>query len=314
MSATDETTSQPFPFVVGCDRSGTTLLRALLDSHPHLAVPSESYFPLPLLRRQAEFKRAAGVDSGAVIDFLATRERWRQWAIPEQVARDYLAEANPSDMPALVRALFALYADQQGKDRYGDKTPHFLFAIDELAAALPEAVFIHLVRDGRDVALSRRDAGWRLKGIDLEALRWETHVRYGRDHGRALGRGRYLEIRYEDLVDDTTGTMQQVCAFIRVAWDPAMLSYHERASDIVSTAKQPGLHTNIAKPPTKGLRDWTTQLEPADIRMFDAVAGSTLEAFGYRRGDEKVRPVDRVHAEWARLRWRLSGERKVTRI
>src|SRR4051794_27962840 len=125
-----------FPFVVGCSRSGTTLLRALLDAHPLLAVPPESHFAVaPRLRRLG-------------------RDPWfRLWGIEPPDLRGL-------DVADAVRAVFAAYAAAQGKPRYADKTPHYVSHLPLLAERFPEARFVHVVRDGRDVALSLLEVPW----------------------------------------------------------------------------------------------------------------------------------------------------------
>jgi Sulfotransferase family len=302
----------PFPFVVGCDRSGTTLVRAMLDSHPELAVPSESYFPAGLLRNRERFERGDGVDTDAILAELRTRERWQLWGLPEDEVRAVLSADEPCDVPTFIRSLYRAYALHAGKARYGDKTPKFVFSIDLFADAFPEAVFVHIVRDGRDVALSRRAAGWESRNIASEALRWCAHVEHGREHGRRLGPDRYLEVRYEDFVTEPEQHARTLCDFVSLGWSPAMLRYHERAGAIVSSVRHPELHENIARPPTPGLRTWSSEMSPAEIRAYDAAASRTLVAFGYPTGTKGIGAIERVRAAAARARWRLA--RSETRI
>jgi len=303
----------PFPFVVGCDRSGTTLVRAMLDSHPALAVPSESYFPLDLLRRASEFERDGRVDIALLLADLRPRVRWQRWELPEDDVRARLTADAPSDIPDAIRSLYAAYANHAGKPRWADKTPKFVFAIRTLADAFPESRFVHVIRDGRDVALSRADAGWRLRNIGTEALRWCTHVEAGRAQGAALGDHRYYELRYEELVSDPESRMKEVAEFLDLDWDAQMLRYHERADEVVRSVGHPKLHGNIARPPTPGIRDWRRDLTASDIRGYDAVAGKTLERFGYERHSASTAPSDRMRAAVVRARWTLArGTRKVS--
>src|SRR4051812_8879868 len=122
-------TESIFPFVVGCSRSGTTLVRAMLDAHPLVAVPPESHFALaPDVRG---LRRAL------------SRERW--FALWEIEAPDLRG----LDVADAVRALFAAYAERQGKPRYADKTPHYVSHLPLFAERFPEARFVHVIRDGR---------------------------------------------------------------------------------------------------------------------------------------------------------------------
>jgi hypothetical protein len=299
----------PFPFVVGCDRSGTTLVRAILDSHPEMAVPPESYFPARLLLDRRLYERPAGVDGAAMLAAIESHPYFQSWDLPADAARDALAGA--PDVPGAIRALYACYAAREGKARFGDKTPKFVFAIDLLAGALPEAVFVHVVRDGRDVALSRADAGWRLARIGSEAMRWRAHVEHGRARGQALGPGRYHEIRYEDLVAGPEAAVQALCGFLALDYEPAMLRYHERARAVVAGVQHRGLHENIARPPTSGLRNWGRGMDLTDARVYTATAGRTLRAFGYPTR-LRIGPRNRLRALAGWARWRAArGDRRL---
>jgi hypothetical protein len=113
-------------------------------------------------------------------------------------------------------------------------------------------------------------------------------VNAGREAGRDLGPDRYIESRFEELIDDTEGAVRRICAFIDLPYDPAMLTYYERAGDIVSTTAVPERHQDIFLPPTKGLRDWRRELSSDQVARFEALAGDLLQDLGYEREFEKV--------------------------
>jgi Sulfotransferase family len=244
-----------FPFVVGCSRSGTTLVRAMLDAHPGMAVPPESHFALaPDVRRLRRALR---------------RERW--FALWEIEAPD-LRGLGVADA---VRALFAAYAAKEGKPRYADKTPHYVSRLPELAARFPEARFLHVVRDGRDVALSLREVPWGPDSVEEAALHWRRRVLEGQAAG--LGPDRYREVRYEALVADPEGELYGVATWLGLPYDDAMLGYPDRPLVV----PYPAHHRRLRRPPTPGLRDWRREMAPDEVARFEAVAGDALEAFGY---------------------------------
>jgi len=239
-----------FPFVVGCSRSGTTLLRALLDAHPLLAVPPESHFAvLPRLRLR--------------------RDPWfRLWDI------------DPPDLRGLgvadaVRAVFAAYAAAHGKPRYADKTPHYVSHLPLLADRFPEARFVHVVRDGRDVALSLLEVPWGPDDLEGAALHWRRRVLEGRAAG--LGPARYRELRYEALVADPERELRGLAAWLELPYDPAMLDPARRPVAM----PYPEHHHRVALAPTPGLRDWRREMSAADAARFQAVAGDALAELGY---------------------------------
>src|SRR5437763_614110 len=107
------------------------------------------------------------------------------------------------------------------------------------------------------------------------AARWRTAILAARRLGRHAG-GRYLELRYEDLVDEPERRLREVCQHASLTWEPDMLD-HTRPSD---TAHMPE-HRNLAQPPTPGLRDWHSQMSREDALAFEQVAGDVLRSSGY---------------------------------
>jgi hypothetical protein len=147
-----------------------------------------------------------------------------------------------------------------------------------LERLFPDALWVHLVRDGRDAALSflqlpKGFSGktWALPRTAAQfAARWRTEILAARRLGRHVG-GRYLELRYEDLVEAPERELRRVCDHAGLTWEPGMLD-HTRVSE---AAKMPE-HKNLAQPPTPGLRDWRSQMSREDALSFEQVAGDVL--------------------------------------
>ncbi|HKE74817.1 MAG TPA: sulfotransferase [Acidimicrobiales bacterium] len=293
----------PFPFFVGCGRSGTTLVRALVDGHPAMAVPPESHFVVALAPRRGEV-----FAPGAFADALAASDRFALWGMDRAAVAGAVEAAGAATYPDAVRTVFAGWAADRGKARYADKTPGYVVHIPALAALFPEATFVQVVRDGRDVAASFVELGW-AAGVTEAALHWRLRVRRGRRDGRALGSGRYHELRYEDLVADPEAALRRLCDQIDVAWDPAMLDHRARAADVARTTSHPDYHRRLAAPVTADLRDWRRDLPEADVARIEAVAGDALAELGYDRSG--LRPPTRLRAEAAaaRARWELHRAR-----
>ena len=281
----------PFVFIVGYGRSGTTLLRAMLDAHPLVAIPDESHFVVPMLYHRRRYERD-GFDRERFLGDLLRHYGFRGWGLPADHVRAAFREDPPGDVPAGIRRAFAAYAAREGKQRYGDKTPIHVLHVPLLAAGFPEARFVHVVRDGRDVASSYLEQSFGPRNVVEAALRWKRAVRRGRRAGAVVGPARYLEVRYEALVAEPEAALRRVCDLVDLAFDQAMLRYHE-ASRVASERPH---YRNVARPPTPGLRDWRREMTPADVAAFEAVAGRLLEELGYRRGAPRVGPADRARA------------------
>jgi hypothetical protein len=264
--------------VLGVSRSGTTLLKEMLDSHSQLAIPTESYFIPQLWDRHGR-----NFDTEAFLDDLGRLERVREWGVtPEDVRRRLPPSPSAADG---IRAIYRSYADARGKRRYGDKTPSYMQSIDLLERVFPDAQYVHLVRDGRDAALSflemRRKPRFHLarpRGIASFASQWRLEVEGARDLGGRVGPARYHELRYEDLVRDPEAELRRVTAFLELDFEQGMLAYHD---GVDANALQD--HPLLAEPPTPDTRRWQEQLSPADAELFEAIAGETLSALGYER-------------------------------
>jgi hypothetical protein len=292
----------PAPFVVGVGRSGTTLLRLMLDAHPRMAVPPETHF-LPDVIKAAD--RGAGPDG--VVEVLRASRRWGDMGISDSDIRARFHSLPRFDATSAARAIYRAYAEERGKERWGDKTPKYSLVMGEIEDALPEARFIHLIRDARAVALSRvkmvagrGEKPPRPAGV---AARWAKRIRQAREQGETLGG--YLEVRYEDLVTAPEPTLRRVCDFAELHFDAAMLAYHEHAGERLSEiardlpdaeGKRKGVvagehrlrvHAMAKEPPSKDrISSWREQMSEEDQRACEEAAGDLLAELGYPVGSE----------------------------
>ena len=249
----------------------------MLDRNSQLAVPDESYFVPQLADRHR-----GRVDVEAFVDDLRRVGTLREWGVDPDDVRARLRPGMSTG--EAIAAVYETYAAARGKPRWGDKTPMYMQYLPLLERLFPTALFLHLVRDGRDAATSYLQMP---SGIVTEswghpasvrdfACQWATEVQAGRALGRRVGARRYFELRYEDLVASPEDVLSQICAFAGLPWEPGMLGYAEEV-DVSARPHQ----QNLRRPPTVGLRDWRTDLEPGDVAGFEDVAGDVLAALGY---------------------------------
>lgn len=269
----------PPVLVLGVRRSGTTLLRLILDRSQGIAIPDESHFVPQLAHRHSTPVR---VDE-FVEDLrrLATLSRW------EITADDVVTLLRPGMTAGeAIGAVFAAYAAKHGKPRWGDKTPAYMRHLPLLERLFPDALFLHLVRDGRDCALSflqmPDEVATRTWAHPEDAsgfaCQWVSEIREARALGRSVGVARYLEVRYEDLVGEPAGVVEGVCAFASLPFEPVMLEPDETA-----LAEKPH-HQRLLEQPSKR-RDWQREMGAKDVRSFEAIAGDLLAELGYELAD-----------------------------
>ena len=261
-------------FIVGSARSGTTLLRMMLNAHPEVAVPPESRFVVELYSS----------DEVRVDDFLSrlgSHRRWISWDTPIEDVRAQLAGMSTVAYPAAIEAAFMAFAQSRNKKRYGDKTPRYIEHLPLLARLWPNAKFVHLVRDGREVALSYADVPFGPNTVAKAAALWRERVTLGMKQGRPLGPERYAELRYERLLENPREEVEGLCTFLDLDFDPAMLDYSEYArSEVLDRARL--YNPNVTRSITK-TRSWDEQMPRSQVEVFEAIAGDTLAELGYER-------------------------------
>ena len=263
--------------VLGVRRSGTTLLRVMLDRNAELAIPDESYFVPQLARRHRGI-----VQVETFVDDLRRLPTLVEWKLaPDAVALRLRPQMTTGDA---IAAVFEAYAAERGKSRWGDKTPLYMQYLPLLERLFAEAAFVHLIRDGRDAALSFLSVpegimtqGWgHPRDVAGFACQWATEVRAARALGRRVGPGRYLEVRYEALVADPEAELRRVCAFAGLEYDETMLGYVGQTESARKEHQQ-----RLNEPPRVGVRDFRTEMRAEDVAAFEAVAGDLLAELGY---------------------------------
>jgi hypothetical protein len=293
-----------FPFVVGEARSGTTLLRVMLDSHPELAIPPESYFVSGLYPFRSRYERGGGFDLARFATDLLGLPKFRDWDLRAAAVASAFEEPMPGGTYAdAIRLLYGTYAEVHAKPRYGDKSPGYVTRMRLLARLFPEARFVHIVRDVRSVSLSLAEMPrtWGTRSVPEGAARWRHRVGRGHAAGVALGPERYLEVRYEDLVADAEGELRRICEFLLLPWDDSVLQYEERGLSRIPQGSR-AIHGNVARAPT-ATRDWREQMTREDLEAVEAVAGDLLAEMGYERAIEHPsveaeRRAKAVMGEW----------------
>ena len=284
----------PF-FIVGNDRSGTTMLRLILDAGPDVAIPPESMY----LTDFAPVREAGGPADAGAAQALA-RQVWEHpkvalWELPGGAPAVPLAGDPQTWFRFAMEAPFSAYAAKLGKPGWADKTPHYVHHVDYLLSIWPEARVVVLVRDGRDVALSLKRLPFGPNNAWAAAQWWARGVRAGR---RAAGRhpDRVTLVRYEDVVADPEGEVGRLCAFLGLRFEPAMLDLErvDRSRIVPDQASWfPTIFDGIG---SAAVERWRREMPPRDQRTFAALAGDELAAHGYEPRPSE--PVSPPRARW----------------
>jgi len=280
----------PAIFIVGVARSGTTLLRLMLDAHPELAIPPETHF-IPKVITAVDEDRDP-------LEEMTEHRRWPDFGLDADALRERLGAHRSLNAGDALRDFYGLYAARHHKSRWGDKSTNYIRKMKPISRVLPEARFIHLIRDGRDVALSQVAVHFGPTTIEGAAEKWRAEITKARRQGPRLPH--YLEIRYEELVADPEPVLRTVCEATDLPWDDAMLQYQDRAGDriaeivrdfdraegdTVAADVRAAHQANVAMPlQSDRAARWRTEMAAADVAGFERVAGSVLDQLGYERG------------------------------
>lgn len=260
-------------FIGGCGRSGTTLLREILNRHSAFAIGPESTFLCDLLNTKrlsviwemdrGELERAARSSKSVV--------RFAEW-------------------------FFRRHLEVSGKRRWGDKTPRNVLFAPMLLGRFPNSVFVHALRDGRDVACSLRNhpretvSGGRVVAAKHRRTISYSAARWVRDAGAGVclqGHPRYVEVRYEDLVGEPEVTVRSLCERLGESYEPAMLAAGSDCNGLSA-----GLMNNrnaSGALSSSSVGRWRHDLAAGERVEFDRIAGELLVAMGYASDSSWVR-------------------------
>ncbi|WP_026402269.1 sulfotransferase family protein [Actinomadura rifamycini] len=294
-------------FIVGCPRSGTTLLQQMLHCHRRIALPSETRFVHTAYDARHDFgdlereenRRALGawIAKGSTTKFKAL-------GLDPDATVEEIAAAPPT-LGSAVATVFRAYAREHGKPRWGDKRPSYIRRVGALRRMFPDAQFVHLVRDGRDAVSSLLRMPWYDGDLFSATLTWRDAVDIGRRLGARLGPGSFYEFRYEDLVEAPERELERLCAFLGEEYDPAMAEPQHHARRTVPQERRWHLRTHEA-PNRAVVGAWARRLEDWEADLVEHVLAARLQRHGYGlsgRSRPAAAHIARFHRQ-AAYRWR----------
>jgi hypothetical protein len=267
-------------FIVSSPRSGSTLLRLILDAHPRLAVPPPAWlfhYIYPYLYSYGDL----GVEANlrAMVEDTLETPTIKEW--PFQAGVDeVIAEMKEPTYTELFSALHRLYARPRGKERWGEKSPRDAFYMAEIKSAYPDAQFIHILRDGRDVAIDLSDSILWPNTLYASALMWKDFVQAIEDSAKELDSDSYHVVRYAELCAQPQTVLRRICEFLGEEFRDEIIAHHETES----TKEWAGapVHANTARPINTDFVDmYKTRIGENDRRVLEGIIGETLRELGF---------------------------------
>ncbi len=268
----------PF-FVIGAGRSGTTLLRLILAGHRRLHIPPETAYVIPLVRELPFTGALTQEQVDRAVMIMTEDYRWPDMEIPaEELRREATSLQSPS-LVDIINIVYHRHLARANKERFGDKTPGYIEIVPQLAALYPGARFIHLIRDGRDVAISYIDLDWE-RYYDRERFEWTSAMAKRQEYLHSPYAQQILDVRYEDLVGDVEGTVRRICDFLGETFEPTMLDWRDLISLV--PARERHIHGKLSQPPSRdAISVWRHKLTAFECFAMEACMYRDLEQLGY---------------------------------
>lgn len=306
-------------FVIGVNRSGTTLLSLMLDAHSRVAIPYESHFFVKYYADE-DLVGDLGCEAGrrALVDRILAEPYVRRWDYhpdPGEIDLDACG-----DLATAIAQVYSAYARHFGKDLWGDKTPSYISELHVMNRMFPDAKFVHVIRDGRDVALSVLRQRWGANDFAAALRDWVREVTCARKMLAMLPVDRFLELKFEDLVSDAPCQLRRVADFLGLNFEEGMVSgYMRRASDKVGDRINEHHANLLGAPSADQAYKWRSSLGPADQAVAFEIAGQTFVELGYPPGvrEHPLRLARKAYHrlrgsyEWRRHRRNQGADREV---
>jgi hypothetical protein len=295
-------------FVVGAGRSGTTLLRLMLNEHPDISIPSESHLIGPLLRTFGTHAILAGDSLERALTIVLDTPEWQRDFGHTPAELRAAVGARPLSIAEFLDRVFRLEVGPEAS-RWGDKTPANMHWVGPLLECFPNSQVVAIVRDPRDVYLSLLNVKW--FGDDPWSI-----GRYIARNGEMLRewistcpRERLHVVRYEDLVSDAEATLRTLCAGLGAQFVPTMVQFHENTRDNVQQWELDEVHKKLLRPPeSDDVARWRREGSWLDRIEIEGVTADVMRTWGYEPSVAPGwRPLIRTEAR-ARHHLRKPGE------
>lgn len=302
-------------FVVGANRSGTTLLRLLLNAHTRIAIPEEvQYFHSYIAGVPIEKWKEPQLSRTQYTSFLDQFLSESNVVMPEldkdEVLRTLL-DSGDTSLKAPYQVVLGQWAQYHGKVRWGEKTPANLFYADVIMEMFPEAQFIHMVRDPRAGVASMKRASFFPDDVVLNALGRRKYMTAGRAilEKHVPPESRIL-LQYEDLVTRPDEVIKKLCTFLKEEYEPGMLQFHQSARQFMKEEAVSSFNAAATRPvSSEGIEKWKSQLSSYEVALIERICEEEMKEFNYESTRSSLSWKGRVRVAWAEMYWQIQSFR-----
>lgn len=269
-------------FIIGCPRSGTTLLQRMLDAHPEIAIAPETHFMQYFWQRRVEYGALNQDDNfQQLLAQITTSPEFAETGINEHYFRQ-VAWDNERTYKSLFQLLLQQYRELKNVSLVGEKTPNHVLFLSTLQEFFPNARFINIIRDPRAVVNSWRSVPWSSGNLIRDAEHWRGHVRPTLRYSQSL-ESKVLNIFYERLVTESEVTLRSVCKFLNIEYTSALLTYHEKTAENLNLDREPWKKQVLNPVSLDHITKWQKELSQSEITQIEAVTWQEMRDLGYEK-------------------------------
>ncbi len=271
-------------FIVGSERSGTTLLRLMLHSHPKIALPPQTKYMKKIYKRRLMFGN---------LENEKNRKKLALWFNNNFNASTKMIDLNielkdvvngvlsSKSLGAALAIPFHSYAKKHRKKRWGDKRPYYIHHMDKLRKLYPDAQIIHIIRDCRDVVASLNEMPWWHKTLEHSILNWKSAIMHGLSACQNTKVDEYIELRYEHLITNPEYELSRLCQFLDEEYDPKMLDFQKASKLSIPNYKLAWHKATRESINSKSVGRWKRDLTTYQVSLIQWAAGKELFRLGY---------------------------------
>lgn len=280
-------------FILGNNRSGTSLLRLILTCHDNVIIPPESHFLLWLHDKYKNWEYTIGFE--AFLKDLYAATKFETWQIPENELKNHLILSKPQNYPELIASIYLFYGKMLKKHVkiWGDKNSLWVEKLNTIKKLYPNAKYIHIIRDGRDVATSYLQLANKNSSnkyypnlpheIDQIAKVWSKNVSELTQFFAQIQNETFLEVKYENLILDHKNEIEKILNFLKLPLSEKVFSYYKINAEKNFEPKEfMNWKQKLNQPPDKSnINKYRQVLSPEEITLFNSIAKKELQRYEY---------------------------------
>ena len=276
-------------FIIGANRSGTTLLRLILNGHSQIAIPDElEYFQSKMAGVDIRLWQNPPISKSHYQVFISEFLKSKSEVLPEidlKQLESKIVRYNLMNFREPYRLTMETWAKHYGKQRWGEKTPVNGLYIDILLEMFPDAKFLQIIRDPRAVVSSMNQDNFTCYSNDstINSLNLQKQIKATNNFLEELvPKTQKMTIKYEDLVINPKNTIVKICEFLEESFEENLLNFHLN-SHLFMKKQAMNQYNKLATQPISGLNfcKWKQKLSSHDISIIESICSKYMKTYGY---------------------------------